>query len=225
MASIECAKKFKEGEFVMVDGKVRFFIKNNDDRSVTIFNTETKSIELVNEVKDCDNDILLLFCRTNTPLSNEIVSYDFEIYRVLYDMYIGDSIETVIKLQNVNTENEIDVFLSDLLYNKIKVDEFEKTINCKGDYKLGTIYGNGFTLNGRRIQNINKAFEFFSKQLDFILIKVKNLTKRTDLNGKFGVIESNCLNNGRIIVNIHGQNRTLAVKPENILFIDPMDMR
>ena len=225
MASIECAKKFKEGEFVMVDGKVRFFIKNNDDRSVTIFNTETKSIELVNEVKDCDNDILLSFCRTNTPLSNEIVSYDFEIYRVLYDMYIGDSIETVIKLQNVNTENEIDVFLSDLLYNKIKVDEFEKTINCKGDYKLGTIYGNGFTLNGRRIQNINKAFEFFSKQLDFILIKVENLTKRTDLNGKFGVIESNCLNNGRIIVNIQGQNRTLAVKPENILFIDPMDMR
>lgn len=225
MASIECAKKFKEGDFVMVDGKVRFFIKNNDDRSVTIFNTETKSIELVNEVKDCDNDILLSFCRTNTPLSNEIVSYDFEIYRVLYDMYIGDSIETVIKLQNVNTENEIDVFLSDLLYNKIKVDEFEKTINCKGDYKLGTIYGNGFTLNGRRIQNINKAFEFFSKQLDFILIKVENLTKRTDLNGKFGVIESNCLNNGRIIVNIHGQNGIFTIKPENILFIDPKDMR
>ena len=61
MASIECAKKFKEGDFVMVDGKVRFFIKNNDDRSVTIFNTETKSIELVNEVKDCDNNILLSF--------------------------------------------------------------------------------------------------------------------------------------------------------------------
>ena len=225
MASIECAQKFKEGDFVMIDGKVRFFIKNNDDRSVTIFNTETKSIELVNEVKDCDNDILLSFCRTNTPLSNEIVSYDFEIYRVLYDMYIGDTIETVIKLQNVNTENEIDVFLSDLLYNKIKVDEFEKTINCKGNYKLGTIYGNGFTLNGRRIQNINKAFEFFSKQFDFILIKVENLTKRTDLNGKFGVIELYGLNNGRLSVNIHGQKRILAVKPENILFIDPMDMR
>jgi hypothetical protein len=222
---------FKEGDIVSANGEIVFFINKNDDGEITILNPYTRKKEVTKEIEDCNFESKLYFSIRHSPTLMSLVDFNYKKY---YILTIGKEINSPLSnftiVDDVVTMNEVlGVSLFDLIYNETRIKEYENEIKLLHEskdpkliYKLGTMYANGFTSKGKKIRSLDKAFELFSRQKNFISLKIVNLKgNKTELNNKKAIIASNGLYNGRLRIKIFEyKNQIVSINPDNVLFIE-----